>query len=53
MVGLLDRLNEDEGARVMTIKTGIQHNFNTSSFLKPRFCDHCGKLIKGIMNQVL
>ena len=33
--------------------TTIQHNFNTSSFFKPRFCDHCGKLLVGVMNQVL
>ena len=50
--GLLFRLNDDDDPVSIRVKTGIQHNFNTSSFLKPRFCDHCGKMLKGFRNQV-
>ena len=49
--GFLCRLNDNEG--VSTRATGIQHNFNTVTFLKPRFCDHCGKQLRGLRNQVL
>ena len=50
---LLCRLNEDEDVNNISVKTGIQHNFNTASFFRPRFCDHCGKVISGFWNQVL
>ena len=49
------RLNEGEGENEKNIRVqpGIEHNFKPSQHFRPRSCDHCGKLLKGFINQVL
>ena len=48
------RLNDGENEKdgTLRVEAGIQHNFNKSQFFRPKHCDHCGKLLKGVINQV-